>query len=762
MHPWRHAEPLKGNEESLPTSATVPAAISVFEASKVRKPLMSEGLPASKLSFGGVSNKKNCHTGYFQYRVGEDGRIYCRWDPVIAREPFRISCSNRRELPWRLLDGSPREIQKLLSRIVGPYTFLYEASTSTVLVTPRADLDNKGFVLRNGKLVEVPIAQATQWHLHDGTGGPKLAGGVKIEEIQVANETIFARGSDNLMYLYSPGVKRRDRKAIWETCYGFFDKGIIRFPENMRDWASGVSVQMKPWQRRGLHFTNPWTDADSYFGQGDYKIAQGATITLGVIPEHGRTVQLWDTGLPSDLHRGFLTPERGRFLAEKVGQAGSVWVVLGYDSDGFPAMYWRKENYEGSGACIGMEHACNSAENVQAPSPCVRDLGEAIRLIPDPGWSKIEFPKLTHPAVITDLFSVHCTGEGETTREIRFEGKNGKNEIGFYFMGLNETSWHFKRTEETRLLGNLVRLGIADPEKATPYKISRDYESDCAWSGLKNAPIASVSLLDFHPYQTQSEESVLRFTLASSKTIDVYFRTADAWSPFKRERFEDEAVGQGAGVAKMLVGTLDIPEAILQSGDEEICDFVNAYLKPYHHIPNLFEVIADIEHVEIKTSGQVRRYRHDQHPLQLPPCSFSFSRDATGETLFELRAQSPNLSPSPSMSALELQALIRENEAFGVSVGFFQKAVRSNGRRLARRWRNVEALLIAVRAFTLVVSIRDRPYVGAVLDLTPRLISVHRRGFKRAKDARLVPQGIQRALRQVEHNIAEAKKLLEQ
>ncbi len=717
-------------------------------------------LQPSKLSFENINDKKNVHTGYFQYRVGEDGRIYCRWDPVLAKEPFRVSCSNRLELPMRAFDAKPWMLQSLLSRIVGPYKFKYEAATSTVLVTPRKDLDKIGFILKRGKLVEVPLEKAVQWHLHDRSGGPKLPSGVTIEEIQVANEAIFARGSDNIMYFYSPGVKRVGERVKWGS-YGFFDKGTLTFPKTMRDWTAGASVQMKPWQRRGLHFTNPYTDVDSYYGDGTSKIAHGVTITLGVIPAHGHTIQDWDTGLPPDLHRGFLTPDRGRVQARRVAQAGSVWLVLGYDRYGMPGLYKRTRNYETHGACIGMKHSCEPKEAAPDSTQVIIDLGDAVRTIPLEGWSQIAFPHLEGLACITDRMSVHCTGEGDAAREIRLEGRDESGRIGFYFKTLHQSWWSFRVTSAPALCGQTIDVNTCDLTKTTPNPVTRDYDGPSSFSGFDNAQVAKISLLEFHPYQTQSEESTLRFTLQSGRNVDVYFRTADAWSPFKREQFEDATVWQGVGVAKILVGTLDIPEALLSSEDPEVRDFV-AHLRPYHHAPNIFEVIADLDNVQLYTSGQMYDRDAGVKTKKLPPCSIVCTRDASGETFFEKFASSDKLQVVSGMSGEDLLEVIKANESLKGLVVEFQYLRCAQARSLARRWKNMAAVLLLARAATRIAGLRKRPFIGAVLDLTPRLVSAHRKAFKSARKSQNVPKGITDALALIDSNLAKARELLEQ
>lgn len=710
--------------------------------------------PSSKLTFDGVSDKQNGHTGFFAYRLSDDGRIYCRWDPVLPDKPFEVSCSNRLELPVRCFDAKPWQMKCRISRIKGPYQYTYDATSATVTAAVRGDLAGKGFVLRKGKLVEKPVAEAATWHLHDKTGGPKLPKGVRIVEIQVANEIIFARASNDDIYMYNPCLPYR-HQVKWRKKNGFYDERELRHSPGSRDWAAGISVQLKPHKRRGLEFVNTWTDVDSYSGSDNYRIAQGITPTIGSLRADGKAIELWDSGLPCDRHRRFLTPQKGGFVALKLAQAATYWVVLGYGTDGKLALYGRPLNYEGIGSCIGMEHSCEPpVNNQQGPPGLVHDLGDAIRPLPGKGWQKIELPNLVGAAAITDLMSAHCTGEGEVTREVRLEGVNAQGEPGVYRKGLDEEDWNFTPSTKAALKGRILPSFI--PPRAQE-KVSQDFENMTTLTGLEKAEIRNVSLLDFHPFQTQSEPSILRFTLESGAVVDVTFRTSDAWSPFGREDFEDEALCCGAGVPKILVGTLELPEEIITSESAELRAFAEAML-PYNRIGNLFEVIADMDKAEVYTSGHIRHYRNGRGHVVVPPWSVTFARDVAGKTLFESALDDPVLTASFDASPDQLRVMLEANQALEKRILDFSRDVSKNAKRLARRWKRLNFLLKMVQGFSTLTRLKNRPYVSALLDLLPRLVSAHLRAFKMASSTQ--PEGIERALSQVRTNMRFAKLLL--
>ncbi|HXW53991.1 MAG TPA: hypothetical protein VEL47_07790, partial [Myxococcota bacterium] len=530
-------------------------------------------------------------------------------------------------------------------------------------------------------------------------------------------------------------------------------------PASIRDWALGVSAHAKPPQRRGLDFINPWTDLNSYYGDDANKIAFASTITLGALLEDGRVIRIWDTGLPPDLHRGFITPDHGNFLGEKIAQAGSTWLLFGYEKDGTPGLYYRMYDYEMCGACIGMQHSFDETLVQDYVASRVHDPGEAVRKIPVAGWEKIDFPKLIGRAVITDRMSIHSCGEGNE-REIRLEGKNPHGSVGYYYKLLSDNSWRFKATSDENVKGSIIRVGTVNREKKNLQPATWNYDADYQLSGLDSMPITNVAILNFHPYQTQAEPSTLRFTLHSKKVVDVLFRTADAWSPFTRTSREDRFVATGASVPKILVGSLDIPPSLYASSDQEISHFVTNYLKPYDRIPNLFEVIADIDGINIATTGVVRHDREGRSKDLLAPWSLSCSRSAILETLFEKQALQPDLVASPDMTADQIKSILEKNIALKDGMleehAFFLKSAKKQ----ARRWQAFGSFFSIAKGFIAMASLKQNPYMGAVLDLMPRLIRAHKRAFLGASLKAQVPPGLKRALDRIASNIHIAEALL--
>jgi hypothetical protein len=194
----------------------------------------------------------------------------------------------------------------------------------------------------------------------------------------------------------------------------------------------------------------------------------------------------------------------------------------------------------------------------------------------------------------------------------------------------------------------------------------------------------------------------------------------------------------------------------LKSKDPEVQAFVEQYLKPYHQIPNLFEVVADLDGVDIRTTGEVNRDRKKLPPLKLPPCSLTFARDSTGQSHFEKILALPGFVATEGMSQAQLEQVIQNNKALQEHMKLFREQAMARASVLKKRWKRFNAIHLAMRIFTKVAHWRSKPYIGAVLDLMPRLIAVHKRALDQGKDLSLVPPGFARALEQSERNLQKA------
>jgi hypothetical protein len=140
-----------------------------------------------------------------------------------------------------------------------------------------------------------------------------------------------------------------------------------------------------------------------------------------------------------------------------------------------------------------------------------------------------------------------------------------------------------------------------------------------------DAPSLKAELIDFFYYSTPA---TLRVHI-NGKKFDMKFHTVDLWSLGVQQKKYPELVGKPSGEPKLLQGTLEIPEDVLDSRDPDIKGAVERYLRRFNLVPLAFKIAADdgrviIESKHIKSTSNnymdyTRRKRikmdltHDDH-----------------------------------------------------------------------------------------------------------------------------------------------------
>jgi hypothetical protein len=79
------------------------------------------------------------------------------------------------------------------------------------------------------------------------------------------------------------------------------------------------------------------------------------------------------------------------------------------------------------------------------------------------------------------------------------------------------------------------------------------------------------------------------------------FHTVDQWYLTAQEKGHPELVGNPAGEPKLLQGTLEIPEPVLNSQDPDIKETIDRYFKRFNLAAFAFSVMADDEKVFIQS-----------------------------------------------------------------------------------------------------------------------------------------------------------------
>ncbi len=688
-----------------------------------------------------LRSKEQGRSGYFHYAL-KDGKIWSRWDPILPDRPFSFPCGE---------PMSPKQGQALVEGGAGPYTYAFDARRNSVVVTPRPDADRVGFKMVAGRLQPADRREAAAWHLHDGLGGPKLPEGEHVVEIQVAGDFIEARTNTNKMYSYDP---TKPDPVGWKAERGCPTGGEVNLPQGIRDWTLGEAVTIKP-KRACIKAMNPWTDVVGYYEdpagrKGDFNFV----ATTGVLTGDGRQIRYRDTGLPADFTRGFQTPHHGRFQGERLAQAGSTWLLYGREPDGSPGLYARMLDYEINGACPGKRY---SYEERPFQPDKVYSFADTVELQPLPGWQKIQFPPLQGQALVTDRLDILPTGQGNASRELRLEGRDALGTTGFYHKRLDQEDWQFQATGQP-LVGRPVPVGRPDPSQGTPNPVTWDYDR-ANWSGdLAEAPLKGIQLLDFHPFQTPDQPSLLRFTLDSGRTVDARLRTSDGYTFFRARPEDAEVIGEGAGVPKVLAGTLEIPDEVRQSQDPEVRAFVEGYLAGLHHRENQVMVLADRDGLRLVSGWYHRNSDRGLDWVRNPRWDVVLSREARGETPFEKVADAAALRPEPSMSRQELQDLIERNLAAESTLSAEVKDRRRDHRLL---WLRGQAVEVAIRGLALggaALNLTTRiPQFAAITQLVPPLTDAHEKASWNT--AWSTPAGYRRAVDTLHRNVAQARQM---
>ncbi len=676
------------------------------------------------------------HSGYFQYAL-KNGQIWTRYDPVIADKPFEFKL------------GEPiteDEAKQMIEDARGPYEYAFNPDKNSFTCTPKENAKDLGYIMRNGHLVEVPKEDATAWHLHDGNGGPHLPEGVEITKIQVAGDFIEAVSSEGVIYSYDPTKP----DGFWKEEKGCPMKGKVHLPEGIRDWTLGEGVTAKP-KRNCFKSMNPYTDIVGYWEDvngrgGDFNFVATSAILSG----NGREIRYRDTGLAADFSRGFLTPHNGEFEADKLAGAGSTWFVCGTDPDGKPAMYTRMYDYEMNGSCPGQHYTYK--DDVPFNHSKKYDFANNEPYMPLPTWQKQEFPVLSGQACVTNHIDIIPTGQGNNARELRIEGRNAEGVSGYYSKAIDASEWQFHPTSD-KMTGELIEVGKVIPERVSTGPITRDYDTATWGKGLKNAPLKNIELLDFHEFQTPDQPSTIRFTLDSGKQFDVELHTADGYTFYNIRPDDGDKVAQGAGVGKVLTGSLVIPKDVLDSEDPEIGNFVEKYLQPLDRKENQLMLIADSGSVKLTSRWFHNRSDRGMDWEANPHYDITFKRDDTGQTYYEKRAEDKGLVPKYDCSAADAKEIKKRNLELKKEM---TKEMRARKRDHKVLWLRGQVTELAMRgiAFGLAAfNLTERiGHAAPVAQLMPPLMDAHERAH--CQTAFKTPEGYKRAIETLDRNIA--------
>jgi hypothetical protein len=441
------------------------------------------------------------------------------------------------------------------------------------------------YALRDGKLWVKPNPRAPgaggEWVPFEGTGvpfgkkAPSFGAEDRLTGFAAEGLMVVALSEKGRVYVWQPTLFE---PTVWMDRVGQPIAGPLRLPPH-KDFTFSLSVQVAPKKRR-----TPMHDIDAFYEDAaGNRVEFGFTATVYVLDPDGQRIRYWDTGLPPAFYRAFATPDRGRFVAERLVASGSTVLVV----DKAGRLATRMMDYEMNGACPGLRYTFEKKKQGEQ----ILSLFAAERVLPLEGWRMQPSIPLEGQAERTTLISIHMTGQGNAARELRVRGRNAAGVYGYWWKPVFELTWQFETTGETYDAAAVVPPGAAPvlgPAQDRTYagKLTR-----------RGSPPLDVELLDFDYYDSPA---TLRLH-QGGRSWDVRFHTFDAWGPTVQQKEHPDLVGSALGEPKLLLGTLEVPPELLTSSDAPTRALVGTYLRRFHQVHQAFTVAADDGRVELRT-----------------------------------------------------------------------------------------------------------------------------------------------------------------
>lgn len=259
----------------------------------------------------------------------------------------------------------------------------------------------------------------------------------------------------------------------------------------------------------------------------DHPVELAKVSHVYALSPDGSRITYLDPWLPADHSYEMATPLEGRFTAEALSAAASTSFVVNRYGD----MYTRLFDFDISGAnTVFFRYSYDDQRTV--PEPSVQ--------LPAPAWT--HQPKI--PGQITDRISVHKTGPGSDSRELRVEGAS-QGRTGYWRKAVNDPAWAFVPTDlplAGRLLDNPVDDRSADPgARPTLYNFATLGAGPTLSVGGFNVGVAETPLA----------------VRAGGESVTLVLHTVDGLRQVPRD----------AGLTadpRTFNGTIEVPQAVLE------------------------------------------------------------------------------------------------------------------------------------------------------------------------------------------------------
>ncbi|MGP3683205.1 hypothetical protein ACTVZO_00530 [Streptomyces sp. IBSNAI002] len=375
------------------------------------------------------------------------------------------------------------------------------------------------FALIDGRIYVKPRDQQGGWRV---VPLPDCLNG-QVAGISVDDDELLATNRAGALYTMDHALTS-PRMWNWTSRYGtpLWLGGGHRLPPNAIDWSWSV-ISAREDQR--------WRDG---FGN-DHHIEPAKVSQVYALTGDGSRIVYMDPWLPNDHSYEVRSPLGGRFQAVKLSASGSTVFV----TNRFGDLYTRQYDFDMSGAnTVFFRYSYEDQRGLPAApdllSAYINHRYAAVQL-PAQEWKRQ--PKV--PGQISDRISIHKTGPGPLSRQLRVEGlQDGRT--GFWTKDLAASSWTFVPTDQP-----LQRPLMANP----PEDRSSDTLAPAApsYAGAEADYVADVD--GFH---VASGATPLTVRFASGASLELVLHTVDALRQIPRAAGLDET-------PRAYTGAVEIP-----------------------------------------------------------------------------------------------------------------------------------------------------------------------------------------------------------
>ncbi|HBN08755.1 MAG TPA: hypothetical protein DD435_08935 [Cyanobacteria bacterium UBA8530] len=373
------------------------------------------------------------------------------------------------------------------------------------------------FAVRGGRIFVKPNEEKTgkkdSWQPLNGTGLPANRSDAdfrpptRIKEISAECYHLIAISETGAIYDTTPA-----KDGGWQSTGKWgkpFSKAFM-LPEN-RGWSISV---------RGKGST--YTDLAGHV----HTVGVGVT-SLFILDKDGTTLHYGDPWLP-DFSNTTYGPLRGRFISESFAASGSEVFVINKFGD----MYTRLTDFDIDGHNPLYTFAFQYTFDPDSP--------DSKRFLPAAGW--VSQPKID--GTITKQLTVVQTGLDTSDRELRVAGIDRQGKGGYWTKPLKGSSWRFVAT------GTKVKGPFLDnrPSDCSNLILGPSKDVDCTGTAKVNGAEFKAELLQYNP---NCSPSTLRLALGG-QTFDCTLHI------------------RGVYLKSLILGTLELPDALLDSSDSTL------------------------------------------------------------------------------------------------------------------------------------------------------------------------------------------------